>query len=159
MNRTRFFNKAIVTRKEYSVSWKAINDSGKLISKTRVYSSKSNLNTKIVSLRSTLDGEKGEEIITINLDIEKKVKELDFIDNNLSNFSINFDPIYYRLSSSDRKRPDIISFNNYETVKYWWLTCLVNGIEDPFFETVIGKVMIIPDIQDIFSFYRNHAVR
>ena len=159
MNRTKFFNKATVVRKEYSVMWKELNDSSKLITKVRVYSSETNLNAKIVTLRSTLKGTKGEEILSINSGVEKSIEELDFIDNNLSNFTMNLSPSYDRLRSRHRKRPDIISDDNYDTVKYWWLVCLVNGIEDPFFETALGKVMVIPDIQDIFSFYRNQAVR
>ena len=85
--------------------------------------------------------------------------ELDFLQNNLSKFSITRTPNYYRLSSIDRKRPDIISYKNYQTVNYWWLVCMVSGIEDPFFETTIGRMMTIPNLLDIYDFYRTYMVR
>jgi len=87
------------------------------------------------------------------------VEELDFIDNNLTKFVMRREVNYYRLSSIDRKRPDVISFKNYGIVHFWWLILLVSGIEDPFFETAIGRIVRIPDILDINDFYRKYKVR
>jgi len=80
----------------------------------------------------------------------KKVKvddtpELDFLDNNLTKI--------------DRKRPDIISYRNYRTVDYWWVICLVSGIEDPFFDLTIGRIVTIPNLLDVYDFYRTYMYR
>jgi len=94
----------------------------------------------------------------------KKVKvdgtaELDFLDNNLTKLSITRTPSYYRLNSIDRKRPDIISYKNYNTVNYWWIICLVSGIEDPFFDLTIGRIVTIVNLLDVYDFYRTYMYR
>lgn len=87
------------------------------------------------------------------------VREIDFLDHNLTKLTVSREPSYYRLSSIDRKRPDIISYKNYGIVGYWWVICVVNGIEDPFFETTIGRVVAIPNVLDVYTFYKNYKMK
>ena len=43
-------------------------------------------------------------------------------------------------------RPDLISFDVYGTVDYWWLILVVNQITDPFEQLVAGKQIRLPII-------------
>jgi len=92
-------------------------------------------------------------------EIVEGVEEFDFLQNNLSKFTMNQQPIYYRLTSIDRKRPDLISYRNYGRVGYWWVVCLASGIEDPFFDTQVGVVATIPSIVDIQNFVKKYKLR
>lgn len=87
------------------------------------------------------------------------VKELDFLNTPLSRFEVKRPVRYYRLTSIDRKRPDLLSYRFYATPAYWWVLCTVNGMDDPYFDTKIGRIISIPDIQDIYDFYKDYRVR
>jgi len=87
------------------------------------------------------------------------VEQLDFMDNNLSSFTPTGGFGYYRTTIIDKKRPDIISFKNYGTVYYWWLICLHNRLNNPFFDTTIDLVLEIPSLIDIFSFLKDYKKR
>ena len=43
-------------------------------------------------------------------------------------------------------RADLLSYEAYGTVSYWWLICLANGIQNPFEELTAGKQIKIPII-------------
>jgi hypothetical protein len=86
-------------------------------------------------------------------------EELDFLYNSLSNFKMTYAPTYYRVVSSDLMRPDMISYKNYGTVKYWWIILYVNGIGDPFYGISTGDVLKIPNLLDLYNFYRKYKVR
>jgi hypothetical protein len=81
------------------------------------------------------------------------VEEYDFLEPGYHDFEIKRSPVYYRLDSIDRKRPDIISYKNYGTVDYWWIILLVNSLDNPFTDTAIGTITMIPNIYDIHDFY------
>jgi len=87
------------------------------------------------------------------------VQELDFLDNNLSNFQIQNTPDYVRTQVSDIQRPDLISWNYYNTVRYWWIVLLENSIENPLEEIKEGERYLIPNILDIYRFYRKFSIR
>jgi len=87
------------------------------------------------------------------------VEQLDFLRNSISKLVVKSTPGYYRLDSIDRKRPDITSYRNYGTVNYWWIWCVVSGIEDPFFDTQIGVVATIPSFVDIQDFAKKYKLR
>lgn len=88
-----------------------------------------------------------------------EVQQLDFLWSTLSDFPLNYTPSYYRASSNDIARPDLISYKNYSTVKYWWIICVVNNISNPLTEIEDGMILKIPNIQDILNFYQNYIVR
>jgi len=101
-----------------------------------------------------MDRTKFYEITTSNIG-----KELDFLRTNISKFEMRFKPLYYRVSEEDLLRPDMISHRNYNTVRYWWLVMSVNSIFDPFNELFVGKKLQIPNILDIYEFYKKYGKR
>ncbi len=86
-------------------------------------------------------------------------EELDFLDNSLSKFIMNYEVDYYLVSEIDLMRPDMISYKNYGTVNYWWVICLVNNIFNPFNDLYVGQQLKIPNVQDIYEFYKKYALR
>lgn len=86
-------------------------------------------------------------------------KELDHLWNSLSGFKMLYQPTYYRVTSSDHMRPDIISYKVYGVVEFWWVICLVNSISSPLTDLVEGLVLTIPNKLDIYSFQRKYRLR
>lgn len=93
-------------------------------------------------------------IVTVN-----GIKELDFLHNTLSSFTMNHDPAYYRTNSHDVSQPDLISKKMYDTERYWWIICLVNGINNPLLDIEEGIILKIPNVLDIYDFYQKYTVR
>ena len=87
------------------------------------------------------------------------VQELDHLWNTLSNLVPRRKSRRYRLSVLDRKRPDITSYRNYGTPAFWWMILAFNGIQDPFFETTVGRIVEIPSWPDIYDFVKDFKVR
>ena len=87
------------------------------------------------------------------------INELDYLDHPLSSFEIVHTPVYYKTDEHDVGRPDLISFELYRTVKYWWIICLVNNIVNPFTDIVVGSILLIPHLADIYDFYKKFKVR
>ena len=85
--------------------------------------------------------------------------EHDFLNNSLSKFKMNYAPSYYRISQSDILRPDLISYRIYGSVTYFWIILFVNNIQNPFTGLVIGNLLTIPDMTDIFEFYQQFNLR
>ena len=85
--------------------------------------------------------------------------EYDHLNNSLSRFVMNYPVQYYRVAEDDLQRPDLISYKAYQTVKYWWLICYANGVLDPFTDLEVVKLMTIPNILDIYEFYKKNSVR
>ena len=88
-----------------------------------------------------------------------EIDELDFLENSLSGFVMNYPVTYHRVASNELLRPDLISYNRYGTVDYWWLICFVNNIWDIFSEMETGQVLIIPNILDAYDFYKKYKAR
>lgn len=87
------------------------------------------------------------------------VDELDHLHNSLNNFEMNYPVSYYRVNGTDFMRPDMISYKAYGTVKYWWIILYVNGIGDPFYDIAVGDVLTIPNLLDLYEFYKKYRVR
>ena len=87
------------------------------------------------------------------------VQELDFLHNSISNLVGRRRSGHYRLSVLDRKRPDITSYRNYGTPNYWWIVLAFNGVQDPFFETRVGRMFAIPNVLDIYDFAKDFKIR
>lgn len=92
--------------------------------------------------------------VTVN-----NTKELDFLWNSLSDFKMDYEPTYYRVSATDVMRPDLISFKVYGVVDFWWVICLVNDISNPLVDIELGQILKIPNKIDIYNFQRSHRVR
>lgn len=74
--------------------------------------------------------------------------ERDFIYNYWDIFEIRRPVQYYRLTRSDIERPDLLSIKVYGVMKYWWLLLKVNNIDDIWYDMEVGKLIIVPDIND-----------
>ena len=92
-------------------------------------------------------------------DTEDSLKELDFLWNPLTAFTLKYDPSYYRVTVADLMRPDMISYKSYGTVEFWWIICLINEIDSPLVDLEAGQVLKIPNSLDIFNFQRKYRVR
>jgi hypothetical protein len=93
------------------------------------------------------------------VEVVDDIEELDYLYNSLSNFTMTYDPSYYRIEEGDLLRPDMISYKSYGTVRYWWIICYVNGIEDCFHDLSLGQLLIIPNLIDLYNFYKKYRVR
>lgn len=92
--------------------------------------------------------------VTVN-----SVDELDFLYNSLSEFTMVYDPVYYRVDATDLMRPDMISYKCYGTVNFWWIIMSVNNIENPLIDLEEGQLLKIPSKLDIDDFQRKFRVR
>lgn len=85
--------------------------------------------------------------------------EYDHLYNNLSKFTMTYPITYYRVKEEDIMRLDLISYKAYRTVDYWWLIGVVNKIENPFTDVAVGDLLMIPNILDIYAFYKEFSLR
>ncbi len=92
--------------------------------------------------------------VTVN-----SIQELDFLDNNLSKFSMKNIPQYIRTGVNDIQRPDLLSYKSYFSVKFWWLILLVNNVKNPLEDIEEGVKYVLPNVLDIYSFYRKYSLR
>ena len=94
-----------------------------------------------------------------NTAIVNGIQEVDLLYNTLSSFETNYQQGRYRTTVHDEGRPDLVSYEAYGTVSFWWIICLVNQIDDPLTDLVEGMVLKIPSMLDIRNFYRKFKVR
>ena len=87
------------------------------------------------------------------------INELDFLDNTLSGFTLTRPTYYYRVQQNDIQVPDNIAYKIYGNEKMWWVICLANGIYDCAADLVVGKLLKIPDLLDIWDFYKRYKRR
>ena len=85
--------------------------------------------------------------------------EYDHLNNSLSRFVMNYPVQYYRVTADDVMRADLISYKVYQSVNYWWLICFVNKIQNPLTDISIGDLLKIPNILDIYDFYKRYKFR
>jgi hypothetical protein len=85
--------------------------------------------------------------------------EIDFLYNNLSKFKLHYQESYYRITEPDLLRPDLISYQYYNTVDFWWVIMLVNNIQNPLTDLEIGMLIKVPNILDIYEFNKLYRVR
>lgn len=84
--------------------------------------------------------------------------EVDQIGGDLSKFTPIRPVSYYRVTSEDVMRPDLISYKAYGTVSFWWVVCLVNGIENPLADLVVGASLKIPNVLDLYDFNKKYRI-
>lgn len=87
------------------------------------------------------------------------IPQLDFLFHPLSEFEMQYDPVYYRVTGEDDMRPDNISNKVYGTVEFWWVILLVNDINNPFTDIDPGTVLTIPNRIDIYNFQKKYRLR
>lgn len=94
-----------------------------------------------------------------NVETVDGVQELDFLHNSLSALVLQYQPGYYMVTQADIGRPTNISYKNYNTIKYWWAIMVVNGIRDPLNDLQVGQILQIPDLKDLYEFYKSDRLR
>jgi len=85
--------------------------------------------------------------------------EYDHLNNTLYRFTMKYPVKYYRIAEDDVMRPDLISWKVYQTVDYWWLICFVNNIQDPFNDIISGDLIKIPNLLDVYEFYKKYKIQ
>jgi hypothetical protein len=63
-------------------------------------------------------------------------------------FPFQTDDILYELDAKYQNRPDLLSFDLYNTVELWWVFAVRNPsiIEDPIFDMVAGIRIYLPKL-------------
>jgi len=67
-----------------------------------------------------------------------KVPEIDLTDYSL-----------YTVTGADVQRIDLISYETYGDVQFWWAIALVNNIANPLCDLVPGTTLVIPKLEAI----------
>ena len=86
-------------------------------------------------------------------------EELDFLNHTLSSFEVKHDSFVYMTNISEVARPDLVSWENFDTVSWWWIVCLINGIENPLTDITVGMKIRIPSKLDVNAFQRKYKLR
>jgi len=55
-------------------------------------------------------------------------------------------------------RLDLLANEVYENPFLWWVISLANDIVDPFDNALVGSLIFIPNIMDVFEFYDDNYV-
>jgi len=86
--------------------------------------------------------------------------EYDFLQGGIPKFKsyITRDPTYVTFASKYVGRLDLLSYKVYGTPYLWWVIALANDIMDPFDQTAVGNLLMIPDIADVYDFYNAEYV-
>jgi len=58
---------------------------------------------------------------------------------------------FFEVTAEYAHRPDLISLYFYGTEQLYWVIAYVNGLIDPFAETVVGLKFRIPDQSNLFQ--------
>jgi hypothetical protein len=69
------------------------------------------------------------------------------------NIPSEVDDVLYEVSPRYQHRPDLLSYDTYSTVDYWWVFAVRNKtiIKDPIFDLTAGKKIYLPKITTIRS--------
>lgn len=85
--------------------------------------------------------------------------ELDYLNTSITDMNISFTARFV-VTQTLEHRPDLISYRFYDNYDFGWLICDYNDIIDPFEEIVTGKELLIPNLQEYYSFFNaNSSVR
>jgi len=100
-------------------------------------------------------------MLTERKDLYSKVmvddnKELDLLDSKIPNFEFN-SYTTFTVPQFAEGRIDIISFIKYDNVNLWWMIAQANEIIDPLTELYMGRVLLIPDLSEYYTFYNANS--
>lgn len=83
----------------------------------------------------------------------------EFIDfTPLSKFEVTEDPedIYHEVTEVDKSRLDLIAWQYYGNVNFWWVIAVVNDIYDPFTDLTPGTIIRIPNQSNVYEALRKY---
>ena len=98
-------------------------------------------------------------VVTADIGDGVMASELDFLDHSLSGFQMKRRPLYYRVTQGDLQMPDNIAWKCYKDERLWWVLCLVNKINCPCADIAIGDLLTVPDVLDIYDFFKKYRKR
>jgi len=69
------------------------------------------------------------------------------------NIPLEVDDVLFEIPDKYHHRPDLLSYDLYDTVKLWWVFAMRNPniIQDPIFDLVSGTSIYLPKISSINS--------
>jgi hypothetical protein len=75
---------------------------------------------------------------------------------NYRSFPIQADDIYKQIGATYQYRPDLLSFDLYQTSGYWWVFIVRNKnlIYDPIWDFTADKMIYIPKLNTILASLR-----
>lgn len=80
------------------------------------------------------------------------IREADLVQNKFKDFKFTRGKLSYTVKSNDLQRPDLISYNIFGRVNYWWIIMKINGIEDIWNDLYVGQTLLIPLEADLEDF-------
>lgn len=88
------------------------------------------------------------------------IQEMDFLQGGITKLNQYYarDGIYINYEHKYLGRLDLLSYEVYETAMLWWVIALANDILDPFDDTLVGSLIYIPPIMDVYEFYNSEYV-
>ena len=87
----------------------------------------------------------------------KNGEVLDLLDNRWDKFNDYLkdkQTASFKILPKHAGRLDLISFDAYNSVQYWWIIAKINAIINPITEITAGKIIAIPLLTDIENFYQ-----
>jgi hypothetical protein len=100
-----------------------------------------------------------DRLLFYKLAMVDNVAEIDYLTSAMPNFTPRYELATYRLSEEDILRPDLVSKKVYNTEEYWWFILFFNSVVDPFTELEVGDLLFIPNIIDVYEFYKKYRQR
>ena len=85
------------------------------------------------------------------------VEEFDLVTNSINDFKFSREMTYYKVTSEDIGRPDLISVKAYSDkskMNLWWIVMWINQIHNVWTDLQIGMVLNIPhplDCNDLLA--------
>lgn len=64
----------------------------------------------------------------------------------------------HEITPGEEGRWDIISYQYYGTVLYWWVICVANGIRNPLEIKPAGTVVRVPDRETLYTISRGREI-
>lgn len=68
---------------------------------------------------------------------------------DLMDIPVSSGDFFHQISSGEENRYDLISYQYYGTVKYWWVIWIANGIRNPLEPITVGSILRIPAVSSI----------
>ena len=93
--------------------------------------------------------------VTVN-----SVQEMDFLQGGVTKLNQFYsrDGSYINYERKYLGRLDLLAYEIYESPMLWWVIALANDIVDPFDDALVGSLIYIPPIMDIYEFYNDEYV-
>ena len=88
------------------------------------------------------------------------VQEMDFLQGGITKLNQYYsrEGAYVNYERKYLGRLDLLANEVYESPKLWWVIALANDIVDSFDDSLVGSLIFIPSIMDIYEFYNGEYI-